>query len=421
MEDGMFSSEVYKQRRTRLTSIMPEEFLLVVPPSRSKPTSADGSYPYTPNMNLVYLTGIDQSGTWLVMHRRAGNDIREDLFIDAYDETHAKWIGSVLTKEEASEQTGIEKISFNGTVEKWIDRIIIRWGIENVWVDFPVAGIAGESGSRLDFANRLISSYPHLKFRRLSGDIFRLRMIKGPEELETMKEAIDITRKGFLHALKALKPGMLEYEFEAELLYEFMKNGEKTPAFSAIVAGGNRATCLHYVENNKPLEEGTLLLLDFGARKDYYNADITRTFPVNGRYTERQRELVDMVIGVQEEAIRLLKPGKCHSEWNREVKEYYAGILMEKGIIENEEDIEKYYYHNIGHHLGLDTHDENVISDELKAGMVLTVEPGFYSEEEGVGIRIEDDVLIGDTENTVLSASIPKYPDEIEAAFAEEG
>jgi len=417
----MFSSEVYTQRRTRLTSIMPEEFLLIVPPSRSKSTSADGSYPYTPNMNLVYLTGVDQPGTWLVIHRRAGMDIREDLFIHAYDETHAKWIGSVLTKEEAVEQTGIEKISFNGTVEKWIDRIIIRWGVENVWVDYPVAGITGDTGSRLDFANRLISSYPHLKFKRLSGDIFRLRMIKGPEELETMKEAINITRRGFLYALQALKPGMLEFEFEAELLYEFMRNGEKIPAFSAIVAGGNRATCLHYVENDKPLEEGTLLLLDFGARKDYYNADITRTFPVNGRYTERQRELVDMVIGVQEEAIRLLKPGKRHSEWNREVKEYYTGILMEKGIIENEEDIEKYYYHNIGHHLGLDTHDENVISDELKAGMVLTVEPGFYSEEEGIGIRIEDDVLIGDTENTVLSASIPKYPDEIEAVFAEEG
>lgn len=421
MEDGMFSSEVYARRRSRLIEIMPEEFLIIVPPSTSKPTSADGSYPYTPNLNLIYLTGVDQPGTWLVIHRRAGMDTREDLFIDAYDETHAKWIGSVLTKEEASERAGIEKISFNSTVEKWIDRIIIRWGIENVWVDFPVAGITGDNGRRLDFANRLISSCPHLKFRRLSGDIFRLRMIKGPEELETMKEAIDITRKGFLHALKALKPGMLEYEFEAELLYEFMKNGVKIPAFSAIIAGGNRATCLHYAENDKPLEDGTLLLLDFGARKDYYNADITRTFPVNGRYTERQRELVDMVIGVQEEAIRLLRPGKLHSEWNREVKEFFTGILMEKGIIENEEDIEKYYYHNIGHHIGLDTHDENVISDELKAGMVLTVEPGFYSEEEGIGIRIEDDVLIGDKENIILSAAIPKYPDEIEAVLAEEG
>lgn len=415
----MFRSEVYANRRNRLIEIMPEEFLIVVPPSTSKPTSADGQYPYTPNLNLVYLTGIDQPGTWLVIHRRKAMDAREDLFINAYDETHAKWFGTVLTKEEATERSGIEKISFNSGVKKWIDRIINRWGIENVWVDFPVAGITRDSGKRLEFANDIISSYPQLNFNRLSGDVFRLRMIKGSEELETMKKAIALTRKGFLRALKALEPGMLEYEFEAELLYEFMKNGEKIPAFPAIVAGGSRATCLHYVDNDKPLDDGTLVLLDFGARKDYYNADISRTFPVSGKFTERQRELVEMVIGVQEEAIRLLRPGKLHSEWNSEVKKFYTEVLMKKGIIENEEEIEKFYYHNIGHHIGLDTHDENVISDELKAGMVLTVEPGFYSEEEGIGIRIEDDVLIGERRNTVLSAEIPKYPEEIETVMKE--
>jgi Xaa-Pro aminopeptidase len=417
MEDDMFCSKVYVNRRNKLIEIMPEEFLIIVPPSTSKPTSADGQYPYTPNLNLVYLTGIDQPGTWLVIHRRKAMDAREDLFINAYDETHAKWFGTILTKEEAAERSGVANISFNSGVKKWIDRIIIRWGIENVWIDFPVTGITRDSGKRLEFANDLISSYPQLNFNRLSGDVFRLRMVKGSEELETMKKAIALTRKGFLRALKALKPGMLEYEFEAELLYEFTKNGEKIPAFPAIVAGGSRATCLHYVDNNEPLEEGTMVLLDFGARKDYYNADISRTFPVNGRYTARQRELVEMVIGVQEEAIRLLRPGKLHSEWNSEVKKFYTGVLMKKGIIENEEDIEKYYYHNIGHHIGLDTHDENVISDELKSGMVLTVEPGFYSEEEEIGIRIEDDVLIGEKENTVLSANIPKYPDEIEAVM----
>lgn len=415
----MFCSEVYVNRRNRLIEIMPEEFLIVVPPSTSKSTSADGQYPYTPNLNLVYLTGIDQPGTWLVIHRRKAMDAREDLFINAYDETHAKWFGTVLTKEEATERSGIEKISFNSGVKKWIDRIINRWGIENVWVDFPVAGITRDSGKRLEFANDLISSYPQLNFNRLSGDVFRLRMIKGSEELETMKKAIALTRKGFIRALKALKPGMLEYEFEAELLYEFMKNGEKIPAFPAIVAGGSRATCLHYVDNDKPLKDGTLVLLDFGARKDYYNADISRTFPVSGKFTERQRELVEMVIGVQEEAIRLLRPGKLHSEWNSEVKKFYTEVLMKKGIIENEEEIEKFYYHNIGHHIGLDTHDENVISDELKAGMVLTVEPGFYSEEEGIGIRIEDDVLIGESRNTVLSADIPKNPEEIETVMME--
>lgn len=415
----MFNAETYVSRRKKLAKTMPEEFLMIIPPSTSKSTSADGQYPYTPNLNLFYLTGIDQSGTWLVIHRRKGMDVREDLFIDAYDEVHAKWYGTVLTKEEASEKSGVDNISFNGTVEKWIDRIIIRWGIENVWVDFPVAGIAGDNGRRLNFANRIVSSYPHLNFRRLSSEIFRLRMVKETRELETMREAIEITRKGFISALKALKPGIMEYEFEAEILYEFMKNGEKIPAFPAIVAGGNRATCLHYVDNDKPLEDGTLVLLDFGARKDYYNADISRTFPVSGRYTRRQKELVEMVIGVQKEAIRLLRPGKLHSQWNDEVRKFYAGVLMQKGIIEKEEDIENYYYHNIGHHIGLDTHDENVISDVLRTGMVLTVEPGFYSQDEGIGIRIEDDVLIGEKENIVLSADIPKYPHEIEAVMRE--
>ena len=414
----MISSEIYSDRRQRLIKEMPDEFTLILPPSGSKPSSADGHYPYTPNLNLVYLTGITQPRTWLVIHRRKNMDVREDLFIDAYDETHAKWIGSVLRKEEAQERSGIENISFNTGVKKWIDRIIQRWGIENVLVDYPIAGVTGEKGSRLRFADELLAAYPHLNFSRLSKAVFRMRMIKDSVELDLMRQAIELSRKGFMRGIKALKPGMLEYEFEAELLYEFMRNGEKTPAFPAIIAGGGRATCLHYVDNDQPLEDGSLLLLDFGARKQLYNADISRTVPVNGKYTDRQRELILMVIEVQEEAIRLLRPGKLHSKWNSEVEEFYAGILMKKGFIETKEDIKTFYYHPVGHHLGLDTHDENVISDELQAGMVLTVEPGFYSEEEGIGIRIEDDVLIGEKENTVLSESIPKHPDEIEAIMA---
>lgn len=413
----MFSPEVYADRRKRLVENMPEEFAVIVPPSASKPTSADGSYPYTPNMNLVYLTGMNQPGTWLVIHRRRGMDVREDLFIKAYDETYAKWVGTVMTVEEAGAVSGVENVSFNGSVEKWIDRIIVRWGIEDIRVDFPLAGITGEPGTRLGLANRLLSAFPHIRFSRVSGEVFRLRMIKGPEEIEKLKEAIDITRRGFLRALSALEPGMKEYMFDAELRCEFMRAGEMIPAFDPIVAGGGRATCLHYTDNDSPLEDGQLVLIDFGARKDYYNADISRTFPVNGRYTARQRELVQMVIDVQEEAIRLLRPGKLHSQWNEEVRKMYAALLLDRGMIEKEEEIENYYYHNIGHHLGMDTHDENVLSDRLAAGMVLTVEPGFYSAEDGIGIRIEDDVLIGEEENTVLSAGIPKHPDEIEAVM----
>ncbi|OPL17708.1 MAG: hypothetical protein AVO35_08565 [Candidatus Aegiribacteria sp. MLS_C] len=413
----MFSPETYVRRRRKLIESMPEEFAVIVPPATSKPSSADAHYPYIPSMNMVYLTGIEQPRTWLVIHRRRGTESREDLFIDAYDETYAKWVGSVLTVEEAGERSGVKNVSFNSGVEGWIDRILMRWGVRRVWVDYPLQGLRGEPGTRLGFAGRLLSAYPHIGFERLSDLVFRLRMVKEPEELERIREAVDLTGKGFLRALKALGPGMREYEFEAEILYEFMRNGEKTPAFPAIVAGGSRATCLHYNDNDSELEDGKLLLVDFGARSSWYNADITRTVPVNGRFTPRQRELTEMVIRVQEEAIRLLRPGKLHSDWNEEVKEYYASLMVEKGLTGSAEEVEKFYYHNIGHHLGLDTHDENVISDQLRAGMVLTVEPGFYSAEEGIGIRIEDDVLIGEESNTVLSSAIPRSPDEIEAVM----
>jgi Xaa-Pro aminopeptidase len=213
---------------------------------------------------------------------------------------------------------------------------------------------------------------------------------------------------------------MIEYEFAAEIMYEFQKAGQ-TDAFPAIVAGGKMATCLHYVDNDKPLQDGDMLLVDFGAQVGLYNSDITRTVPVNGRYSDRQRELMEMVLTVQEEAIRLLRPGKLHVQWNDEVNEFYGKLLKEKGLIEEEKDFSTFYYHNIGHHIGMDTHDECVIGAVLKPGMVLTVEPGFYSAEEGIGIRIEDDVLIGEDANTVLSSQIPKTPDEIEAFMADRG
>lgn len=414
----MFKPEIYINRRNKLTAGMPEEFAIIVPPASYKPTSADGKYPYSPNVNLAYLTGITQPGTWLIIHRRKGEDVKEVLFIKAYNETHAKWIGTVLTKEEATEKTGIDTINFNNEVQNWISRLVMRFGIANIWYDFPLAGIQANKGTRVQFAAAFRNTYPHINLQRISEKIFSMRMIKEPCELDAMKKAIDLSGRGFTKAVKALNPGMMEYEFEAELLYEFMMNNQKTPAFSTIVAGGKRATCLHYGNNNQPLEDGTLLLLDFGARFGLYNSDISRTVPVNGKYSQRQRELVEMVISVQNEAIRLLLPGKLHSAWNEEVKEFYAELLLEKEITQEKEEIEKFYYHKIGHHIGLDTHDENIISEEFQEGMVLTVEPGFYSEEEGIGIRIEDDILIGADKNINLTSAIPKHPGDIEALMA---
>ena len=411
-------AEKYSERRARLTDMMDGDYCIVIKASSSKPTSADGMYHYTPSRNLFYLTGIDQGNSTLIMWRLKGREAKECLYISPYDEAYAKWYGTVLTKEQAQETSGTEDIRFAGGEDRFLDKLVSRERLEKFYFDWHSCGMSGVPGKRLQYVNKFKMVYPGLAVQSISSRIFTLRMIKDEAEIETMREAIELTRKGFEAAAKKLAPGMNEREFEAELLYEWAKEGEKRPAFSAIVAGGTRATCLHYVSNDTDLSDGELLLVDHGAMKNLYCADITRTIPVNGRYTARQRELMEMVLEIQAKAMELLRPGKLHREWNDQVLEAYKEIMLRRGEIKEPEEITKFYYHGIGHHLGLDTHDESVSDIPIAPGMVFTIEPGFYSAEEGIGIRIEDDVLVGETENTVLSEDFPRTPDEIEALMA---
>jgi Xaa-Pro aminopeptidase len=414
----MSSTEIYRKRRGELTKTMDGDYCIVVMSSSSKPTSADGMYPYTPSRNLFYLTGIVQEHTTLMMWKLKGREAQECLYISPYDEAYSKWYGTVLTKEEAAENSGIADIRFVGGEGKFIDRLVSRERLNNFYFDWHSCGMQGTPGKRLTYANKFRTVYPGLRLNSISGSIFRMRMIKDQSEIEQITAAIELTRKGFESAVKKLVPGLNEREFEAELLYQWAKEGEKTPAFSATVAGGSRAACLHYANNDTELVDGELLLVDHGAMKNLYCADITRTVPVNGKYTPRQRELMEMVLEVQSKANELLRPGKLHREWNDEVIEAYKDILLRRGEIKEPGETANFYYHGIGHHLGLDTHDENISDVPIAPGMVFTIEPGFYSVEEGIGIRIEDDVLVGEKENTILSEGFPRTPDEIEALMA---
>ena len=414
-------SPVYIDRRRRLYKRLGEEFLAVVPPSSIKSSSADASYSNVPSKNLFYLTGVTQPRSWLLAWKVPGGEVEEKLLVDRYDEHYAKWVGGQLSPEEATGVSGIENVAFNENVRAQLDRLLVKKQLETLHVDFPLDGVSGLTGARSGLAGDLRRAYPHLKLNRLSKEIFRMRMIKEPGELEEMRRAIELTREGFQRALSRLKPGMMEYEFEAEMRYQWLFAGERRVAFPPIVAGGERATCLHYVDNDNRLEDGQLLLLDFGAQSGFYNADISRTVPVSGTYTPRQRELVNLVVEIQRRAIELLRPGILHSQWNSEVNDAWAEMLVEAGIIETVEDLDSVYYHRIGHHIGLDTHDESLAHVPLQAGMVLTVEPGLYLAEEGVGIRIEDDVLIGEDGNTVLSEDFPRTPDQIEALMSGNG
>ncbi len=414
----MISSVAFAERRSALVELMEGDYCIVVNASSSKPTSADGMYPYTPSRNLYYLTGIDQENSVLVMWRLKGREAKECLYISPYDEAYAKWYGTVLTKEQATENSGISDIRFVGGEDKFFDKLVSRERLNKFYFDWHNCGLRGSPGKRLSYVNTFKTAYPGIQAESISDKIFSLRMIKDVHEIEKIKEAVELTRKGFEAAAKKLEPGMNEREFEAELIYEWAKEGEKTPAFPAIVAGGSRATCLHYVSNDTDLSDGELLLVDHGAMKNLYCSDITRTIPVSGKYTARQRELMEMVLEIQAKANELLRPGKLHREWNDEVLEAYKEIMIRRGEIKEPEEISNFYYHGIGHHLGLDTHDENVADIPIAPGMVFTIEPGFYSAEEGIGIRIEDDILVGETENTNLSANFPRTPDEIEAMMA---
>ncbi len=415
----MSNAENFLNRRSRLIETFDDDYCIVVKASSSKPTSADGMYYYTASRNLYYLTGIKQENTILVMWKLKGRAPMECLYISSYDEEYAKWYGTVLTKEQAQKKSGINDIRFAGSEDSFFDKLVSRERLENFYFDWHNCGLKGVPGKRLTYVNNFKKLYPGLNVESISKKIFTLRMVKDLAEIDTIRQATELTRKGFEAAAKKLKAGMNEREFEAELLYEWAKEGEKIPAFSAIVAGGSRATCLHYDSNDTELSDGELLLVDHGAMKNLYCADITRTIPVSGKYTARQRELMEMVLEIQTKAIELLRPGKLHRVWNDQVLEAYKEIMLRRGEINEPEEISNYYYHGIGHHLGLDTHDENDSNLPITAGMVFTVEPGFYSAEEGIGIRIEDDVLVGETENTVLSAAFPRTPDEIEKLMAD--
>ncbi len=414
----MFTADTFVERRKRLIEMIDGDYCIVVKASSSKPTSADGMYYYTPSRNLYYLTGIKQENSVLVMWRLKGREPKECLYISSYDEEYAKWYGTVLTKEQASEKSGISSVLFTGTENKFFNKLVAREKLGSFYFDWHNCGLGEAPGNRLLYVNNFKQLYPGIDIKSISEKIFSLRMVKDEDELAAIKDAINLTQKGFEAAAKKLTPGMNETVFEAELLYSWAKEGEKVPAFSAIVAGGSRATCLHYVSNNSNLADGELLLVDHGAMKNLYCSDITRTIPVNGKYSARQRELMEMVLEIQTKANELLRPGKLHREWNDEVLEAYKEIMLRRGEIKEPEEIGNYYYHGIGHHLGLDTHDENISNMPITPGMVFTIEPGFYSAEEGIGIRIEDDVLVGETENTILSAGFPKTPDEIEVLMA---
>lgn len=409
--------ELFVRNRKNLWDKLEENSITLVFAGQAPYKSADETYAFTPNRNFYYLTGIDREKMILMLVKRNGK-VEETLFIEKNDPIMARWVGEKMPEKEVREISGIEKTKFVEEFEETLGLILDRTEIEGLYLDLERQQFNMSASTPQRFASAVVERYPYLRINNIYHEIASLRLIKSEEEIELIREAIDITDKGIKALMKNSKAGMREYELEAYFDLILKSNGVKDYAFHTIAACGKNATILHYSENDSELEDGKLVLFDLGAQYKYYNADISRTFPVNGRFTERQKQIYNVVLRAQEAVTAIAKPGILFSVLNETAKKVLAEGCKELGLIKEDGELSKYYFHGVSHYLGLDTHDVGSRDVELKPGMVFTNEPGLYVEEENIGIRIEDDILITEDGCENLSKQIIKTVEEIEAFMA---
>lgn len=421
--------DFFVRNRARVVARMKPNSMLVIHANDIMPTNADGILPWRQNNDLFYLTGVDQEETVIVLNPDAAVEAdREILFVKETSEQIAVWEGEKLTKENAREVTGIRNIQWVDQFEAHLHRL--SPAVENFYLHtnehFRASEIVETRNRR--FIDQIKNRYPLHKLERAALLLQELRIIKDPEEVKFLQKAIDITEAGFRRVLKFLKPGVGEWEVEAEYLHEFVRNKSRGFAYIPIVGSGKNACVLHYVENHDVCQDGEMLLMDVAAEYGNWNADMTRTVPVNGKFTPRQRDVYNAVLRVLRAANKILRPGIMMQDYQKQVIALMEVELIGLGLIDAAEAakqdeskplVKKYFMHGTSHHLGLDVHDVHPPNTPVQVGMVFTIEPGIYIREENLGIRLEDDVVIGETENLNLFANVPIEVDEIEALMAE--
>jgi len=389
------------------------------------PISADSTLPFEQHRDIFYLSGADQEETILVLFPDAMNSKhKEILFVRETNAHIAVWEGEKLTKEKATEVSGIQTIYWLSDFDKVFFDLMTE--AETIYFNTNEHyRQAVETQTREDrFIAKCKHDFPAHQYAKSNPILQQIRGIKEPEELELMQTACDITEKGFRRLLSFVKPGVWEYELEAELLHEFVRNRSKGFAYQPIIASGNNANVLHYVENNQKCHDGDLILMDVAAEYANYSSDLTRTIPVNGKFTPRQKDVYNAVLQVKNEATKLLVPGTIWAEYHKEcgklmTSELLGLGLLDKADVQNESPdwpaYKKYFMHGTSHHIGLNTHDYGELKTPMKANMVFTVEPGIYIPDEKMGIRLEDDVVIQESgEPFNLMVNIPIEVEEIE-------
>ncbi len=418
------SPELFQHNRKRFTREMKPGTVAIFNSNDQMPRSGDQYFPFRQNAGLFYLCGIDQEESMLLLFPdcpREGH--KEVLLIRRTNEHLAVWEGHKYTKEEAQQASGIEKVYFLDEAEAVLNELILL--AEGVYLNLNENDrfISPVETRDLRYAKSIRERYPAHAVYRSQPILKKLQTVKSHWEVDAIQHCVDITGNAFRRVLDFVRPGVWEYEVEAEVIHEFVRSGMTGHAYTPIIASGKNACVLHYIENNQRCNDGDVLLMDFGCEYANYNSDLTRSIPVSGQFSERQRAVYNAVLHVMKEAKAMLVPGNTLEEYHREVGKVMESELLSLGLI-SRDDVEKqskdkpaykkYFMHGTSHHLGLDVHDLMHRYEPFRAGMVFTCEPGIYIPEENLGIRLENDILITDNGPIDLFKNIPIEAEEIE-------
>lgn len=421
------NNNLFVKNRVKFAKALKPKSLAIFNSNDIMPTNADGTMPFRQNNDIFYLSGVDQEESILVIFPDAPMEkYKEMLFLKETNDEIAIWEGEKLTKEAAEKTSGIKTVFWLKDFEKTLNAIIYE--AENIYLNDNEHLRADTTVQTRDdrFRDWLTKEYPVHNYERSAPILHKLRAIKEPEEIELMQQACNITGKAVDRILKFIKPGVMEFEIQAEIMHEFLRNRSRGFAYEPILASGFNACVLHYVQNNQECKDGDLILMDFGAEYANYASDLTRTVPVNGKFTERQKEVYTAVLTVMKQATAILRPGITLHEYHKKVGEMMTEQLLKLGLLSQEEvknenpdwpAYKKYFMHGTSHYIGLDVHDVGSWYEPIEAGAVFTVEPGIYIREENMGIRLENDILITEDGHKDLMGHIPLEIEEIEAAM----
>jgi len=407
----------FAEHRDRLYQTLAENTLVIAYAGIPIHTNEDAYHDFVVNSQYFYLTGLERENTAFLAYKTT-ETVREILFIEEPDPLSERWTGKMPTKEEVRKASGIEDVRYMDSLESAISSFMGRFRVEQAYFDLYRCRMNDLPDYNLVMAERFTQAYPHVILKDLRTACAPLRERKDAEEVERIRRALDITRQGLEFVMKNLKPGMMEYQVQADFEYTCRRLGAKRQAFPTIAGSGSNGCMMHYETNHCEVQDGSLILLDLGAEYENYSSDITRTYPANGKFSPRQREIYELVLKANQAVAAAARPGITIKDLNEIARQVLGEGLAAMGMIRDVSEVGRYYMHSVSHPMGIDVHDISLAGDVLQPGWVISDEPGLYIDEEAIGIRIEDDLLITENGCEVLSKDIIKDPDAIEAFMA---